>query len=174
MDLFMVSIKTVFFYFFILVIFRLMGKREVGELSIQDLVVSLLITELASISIENYKSSILLTIVPIIILLFFEYTTGYLSLKFNKFRNLIEGKPALIINKGKINYKEMIRQRYNLDDLFLELRNNGIKNLKDVEFAILENNGNLNIFKYNYINENWLENNIDKYLELFTDKIVGI
>ena len=157
MDLFMVSLKTIFFYIFILIIFRLMGKREVGELSIQDLVVSLLITELASISIENYKSSIILTIIPIIILLFFEYTTGFLSLKFNRFRNIIDGKPSLIINRGIINYREMIKQRYTLDDLLLELRNNGIKNLKDVEYAILENNGHLNIFKYSFLdldNEN--------------------
>lgn len=133
-----------------------MGKREVGELSIQDLVVSLLITELASISIENYKSSMLLTIIPIIILLFFEFSIGYLSLKSNSFRNLIEGKPSLIINKGKINYKEMLKQRYTLDDLLLELRNNGIKNLKDVEYAILENNGHLSIFKYSFFD---LDNN---------------
>lgn len=156
MDLFMVSLKTIFFYFLILIIFRLMGKREVGELSIQDLVVSLLITELASISIENYKSSMLLTIIPIIILLFFEFSIGYLSLKSNSFRNLIEGKPSLIINKGKINYKEMLKQRYTLDDLLLELRNNGIKNLKDVEYAILENNGHLSIFKYSFFD---LDNN---------------
>ena len=153
MDLFLVIIKTIFFYFFILIIFRLMGKREVGELSIQDLVVSLLITELASISIENYKDSIILTVIPIIILLFFELSTGYLSLKFNKFRNLINGKPSLIINRGIINYKEMSKQRYSLDDLMIELRSNGIKNLKDVEYAVLENNGHLNIFKYSFLDK---------------------
>jgi len=151
MDLVSVIIRTVFFYIFVFILFRIMGKREVGQLSIQDLVVSLLIAELVAISIENYKDSILLTIIPIIILLFFELLVGYLSLKFNKFRNLVDGKPSLIINKGIINYKEMLKQRYNLDDLLLELRNNGIKNLKDVEYAILENNGKLNIFKYNFL-----------------------
>ena len=151
MDIIMVSIKTIFFYFFILFIFRLMGKREIGELSIQDLVVSLLITEIVSISIENYKSSILLTIIPIFILLFFEIILAQLSLKYNKFRNLLDGKPSLIINRGVINYKEMAKQRYTLDDLMLELRNNEIKNLKDIEYAVLENNGHLNIFKYNFL-----------------------
>ncbi|MBQ6285348.1 MAG: DUF421 domain-containing protein [Bacilli bacterium] len=151
MDLVSVIIRTIFFYIFVFILFRIMGKREVGQLSIQDLVVSLLIAELVAISIENYKDSILLTIIPIIILLFFELLVGYLSLKFNKFRNLVDGKPSLIINKGIINYKEMLKQRYNLDDLLLELRNNGIKNLKDVEYAILENNGKLNIFKYNFL-----------------------
>ncbi len=152
MDLILVIIRTIFFYLFVLIIFRIMGKREVGKLSIQDLVVSLLIAELVAISIENYKDSILLTIIPILILLFFELTAGYLSLKFNKFRNILDGRPSLIINRGIINYKEMIKQRYNLDDLLLELRSNGIKNLKDVEYAVLENNGKLNIFKYNFLN----------------------
>lgn len=147
----MVSFKTIFFYVFVLVIFRIMGKREIGELSIQDLVVSILIAELVAIAIENYNDSIFLTIVPITILLLFELSSGYLSLKFNRFRNLLDGKPSMIINDGKINYKEMKRQRYTLDDLLLELRNNGIKNLKDVEYAVLENNGHLNVFKYNYI-----------------------
>ena len=78
MDLVMVIIRTVFFYVFVLIIFRLMGKREIGELSIQDLVVILLIAELVAISIENYKDSMLLTVIPILILLFFEVTAGYL------------------------------------------------------------------------------------------------
>ena len=151
MDLVMVIIRTVFFYVFVLIIFRLMGKREIGELSIQDLVVSLLIAELVAISIENYKDSMLLTVIPILILLFFEVTAGYLSLRFNKFRNIMDGKPALIINRGIINYKEMMKQRYSLDDLLLELRNNNIKNLKDVEYAVLENSGKLNIFKYSFL-----------------------
>lgn len=151
MDLVMVIIRTVFFYLFVLIIFRLMGKREIGELSIQDLVVSLLIAELVAISIENYKDSMLLTVIPILILLFFEIVAGYLSLRFNKFRNIMDGKPVLIINRGIINYKEMMKQRYSLDDLLLELRNNNIKNLKDVEYAVLENSGKLNVFKYNFL-----------------------
>ncbi len=151
MDLFFVVVRTIFFYLFVIIILRLMGKREIGQLSIQDLVVSLLIAELVAISIENYKDSMLLTIFPILILLFFELLTGFLSLKFNKFRNIMDGKPSLIINRGKINYKEMMKQRYSLDDLMLELRNNNIKNLKDVEYAVLENNGRLNIFKYSFL-----------------------
>ncbi len=153
MDLVIVIIRTIFFYLFVLIIFRIMGKREVGKLSIQDLVVSLLMAELVAISIENYKDSMLFAIIPIIILIFFEISAGYLSLKFNKFRNLIDGKPSLLINKGIINYKEMLKQRYSLDDLLLELRNSGIKNLKDVEYAVLENNGKLNIFKYSFLEQ---------------------
>ena len=148
MDLILVIIRTIFFYLFVLIIFRIMGKREVGKLSIQDLVVSLLIAELVAISIENYKDSILLTIIPILILLFFELTAGYLSLKFNKFRNILDGRPSLIINRGIINYKEMIKQRYNLDDLLVQLRDKGYRSIEEVEYAILEGSGTLSVFPY--------------------------
>ena len=151
MELITVLYRTIFFYIFILIIYRLMGKREIGQLSIQDLVVSLLIAEMVAISIENTKDSLWFTVMPIIVLVILEILAAFASLKFNRFRNLIEGKPVLIINKGVINFKEMVRQRYTLDDLLLELRSNNIKNLQDVEYAVLENNGKLNIFKYNFL-----------------------
>lgn len=149
MDYFIIIIRTFFLYFFVVVIFRIMGKREIGELSVQDFVVSILMAELAAISIENFDEPITYTMIPIIILCFLELFIAFVSLKSNKVKDIIDGKPVLIINKGKICYKEMIKQRYSLDDLLLELRNNSIKNIKDVEYAILENNGNLNIFEYN-------------------------
>lgn len=149
MDYFIIIIRTFFLYFFVVVIFRIMGKREIGELSVQDFVVSILMAELAAISIENFDEPITYTMIPIIILCFLELFIAFISLKSNKVKDIIDGKPVLIINKGKICYKEMLKQRYSLDDLLLELRNNSVKNIKDVEYAILENNGNLNIFEYN-------------------------
>ena len=128
-----------------------MGKREVGQLSVQDLVVSILIAEMVAISIENKNDSLIFTVLPIILLVVLEILANYVSLKSNKIRNIIEGKPSLIINKGVINYKEMVKQRYTLDDLLLSLRSNGIKNLMDVEYAVLENNGKLSVFKYNFL-----------------------
>lgn len=151
MDFLTVIFRTLFFYFFILLIYRIMGKREIGQLSIQDLVVSILIAEMVAISIENKKEPIALTIFPIILLVVLELTMAYLSLKFNKFRSLVEGKPVLIINQGIINFKEMVKQRYTLDDLLLELRTQKIKSIEDVEYAVLENNGRLSIFKYNFL-----------------------
>lgn len=150
-----IIIRTVFFYFFIIFIFRVMGKREIGELSIQDFVVSMLIAEIGALSIEKFNESIFITFVPIVILCLLEVLMGKLFLKTEKIKNIIDGKPVLIINKGKINYKEMKRQRYSLDDLLLELRNREIKNINDVEYAILENNGNLNIFKYEVVKDNY-------------------
>ena len=147
-------VRSIVLFIIILIVMRLMGKREIAKLSLEDLVVSLLMAELLAISIENYNDSILFTVLPILILLFFELLSNYLSLKFNRFRSFIEGKPVLLINRGIINYKEMIKQRYSLDDLLLELRNNNIKDLKDVEYAVLENNGRLNIFKYEFLGFN--------------------
>lgn len=151
MELLIVVLKTIFFYFFILVIYRFMGKREIGQLSIQDLVVSILFAEMVAISIENKTDPLMYTVFPIIMLVILEIVMAYFSLKCNKVRHIIEGKPVLIINKGVINYKEMVRQRYTLDDLLLELRAKNIKNLMDVEYAVLENNGKLSIFKYNFL-----------------------
>ncbi|MBQ7790296.1 MAG: DUF421 domain-containing protein [Bacilli bacterium] len=150
-----IIIRTIFFYFFIILVFRIMGKREIGELSIQDFVVSMLIAEIGAISIEKFNDSIFLTLIPIIILCVLEVFMGKLFLKTNNVKKIIDGKPVLIINKGKINYKEMIKQRYSLDDLLLELRNREIKNINDIEYAILENNGNLNIFKYENLKDNF-------------------
>ncbi len=148
MNLMSVLIRTVFFYFFILFIYRIMGKREIGQLSIEDLAVSILIAEMVAISIENENESLLFTILPILILVVLEILMAYISLKSNKFRHFIAGKPSVIISNGKINFKEMIKQRYSLDDLLIELRIKGIKDILMVEHAILENNGKLSIFKY--------------------------
>lgn len=150
MDILNAVYRTVFFYFFVTLCYRIMGKREVGQLGIIDLIVSILIAELCAISIENIDDSIFMTIVPIVILVIIEVTLAHVSLKSRSFRTFLSGKAALIINKGQINYKEMIKQRYSIDDLLFALRQEGIKNMKEVEYAFLENNGKLSIFKYNF------------------------
>ena len=154
MNILNATFRTIFFYFFIIVVFRLMGKREIGELSLMDLVVSLLIAELVAISIENYDESMLLTIIPIVILLVFEIIFGVLSVKSEKFRTLVDGKPSLIINKGKINKTEMKKQRYSLDDLLLQLREKDVSDIREVDYAILEINGKLSVFKKKDNNRN--------------------
>ena len=126
-----------------------MGKREIGQLGVIDLIVSILIAELVAISIEETENPIYLTIIPIAVLVLLEIVFAYISIKSRKFRNIFDGKPSLIIANGKINYKEMIKQRYSLDDLLISLRMQGIKELDMVEYAFLEPNGQLSIFKYN-------------------------
>ena len=154
MNYFYLFIRTIFLYFFLIIVFRIMGKREIGELSIQDFVVSILMAELDAICIEKFNDPISYTLFPIILLCILELLVGFISLRNNKIRSIVEGKPVLIINKGKICYREMIKQRYTMDDLLLVLRNKEIKNIKDVEYAILENNGNLNIFQYDNLIQN--------------------
>lgn len=140
--------RTLFFYFFIIFVYRLMGKREIGQLGVIDLIVSILIAELVAISIENLDKTLLETVIPITILVILEIILAYLSIKSKKIRTFFAGKPSLVINKGKINYHEMIKQRYSLDDLLLELRQQQIKSINDVEYAVLEANGSLSIFPY--------------------------
>jgi len=141
--------RTVFFYFFVMLGYRLMGKREVGQLGVTDLIISLMLAELCVISIENTEDSIWLTIVPIMILVGIQISLGYISLKSRGWRTFFSGKTSLIINHGVINYKEMIKQRYCIDDLLLALRQQSIKSIEEVEYAFLESNGKLSIFKYN-------------------------
>ena len=143
-----VIIRTIFFYLFIFLIYRIMGKREVGQLSITDLVVSLLIAELTVISIEDYEKSMLYSLIPIIVLVLLQCILSYLSLKKPKFRIFLEGNPSVIIKGGKINYNEMLKQRYNLDDLLVQLRDKGYRSIEEVEYAILESSGTLSVFPY--------------------------
>ena len=149
MELLTITLRTTFFYFFIILAYRIMGKREIGQLGIIDLIVSILIAELVAISIENIDDSIFFTIIPIALLVLLELILAFVSIKSRTFRTLFGGKPSLIIANGNVNYKEMIRQRYSMDDLLLSLRQNEIKSIDEIEYAFLEPNGKLSIFKYN-------------------------
>lgn len=146
MDYIIVLLKTFFFYWIIVISYRFMGKREVGELGIIDLIVSVLIAELAAISIENYKDNIFLTFFPIILLVILQIVLAKVSLKNDKVRTILDGNSSMIIDNGKLNYKEMIKQRYNLEDLLTQLRARNVKCLDEVEYAILETSGKLSVF----------------------------
>ncbi|MBT2574264.1 DUF421 domain-containing protein [Bacillus sp. ISL-51] len=165
-DIFIITIRTIVLYFIILVIFRLMGKREIGELSILDLVVSIMIAEIAVLAIENVKDKLLHTIVPIVILMIIQVSLAYISLKSQKIRQLLDGKPTIIIKQGKIDERAMRSQRYNFDDLLMQLRENNIERISDVSYAVLESSGKLSIVKK--------KNNKHKQLEtpLIVDGII--
>ncbi len=154
MDLVHVLGRTIFFYFFILLSYRIMGKREIAQLSISDLTISILMAELVAISIENREDQMILTIFPILLLVVLEVVLAFLQLRFNSFRNFMDGKPSLIVDKGKLNIKEMVKQRYSVDDLLLALRGNQIKSIDEVDYAILETNGKLSIFKKGLLKQN--------------------
>ena len=141
--------KTFVLYFFVILVYRIMGKKEVGKLSIIDLIVSVLIAELAALSIESKDRSIFMSIVPIMVLVVIQIILGYITLKNSKIRNIIDGTPATIINNGKLNFSVMSKMRYSLDDLISQLREQGIGSIEEVNYAILENNGKLSVFQKN-------------------------
>ncbi len=121
-----------------------------------DLVVSIFIAEMAAISIDDYNKNMLISIIPITILILLQVLSSKISINNKKARNIIDGKPSVIINRGKVNFKEMQKQRYNIDDLLMQLREESIKSIAEVDYAILETSGKLSIFlkeddiKHNY------------------------
>ncbi|MGB3259408.1 DUF421 domain-containing protein [Paenisporosarcina sp.] len=146
-ELIVVAWRTIFLYLLILFIFRIMGKREVGELSLMDLVIFVMIAEVASFAIDNPQRQLFESILPMILLLLIQLGTSYWSLKSKKIRDLIDGDPSVIIRNGEIIESEMRKQRYNLDDLFQQLREQQIGSIQDVSYAFLEPSGNLSVFK---------------------------
>jgi uncharacterized membrane protein YcaP (DUF421 family) len=142
-----ISLRVVVVYLLIVLIFRLMGKREIGELGVIDLVVFIMIADIAVIAIERYNESFFKPILPMGILVLIQIIFSHLSLRSRNFRKLVDGEPSIIIKDGKILEKQMKKQRYNFDDLLMQLRENNIRYISDVEFAILEPTGKLSVIK---------------------------
>ncbi|WP_417629234.1 YetF domain-containing protein [Paenibacillus solisilvae] len=124
---------------------RFMGKREIGKLSVFDMVISVMIAEIAVIVIEDTKRPLMAGLLPMVLLMVIQIGLAYASLKSRKLRLLFDGKPTVIIERGKLNSEAMRKQRYNLDDLMVQLRENQMPTVADVEFAILETSGKLSI-----------------------------
>jgi len=150
--------RTLFIYFFILLVMRIMGKREIAKLSIFDLIVFIIVAEVAAVGIEDVSKPLLQVLIPISIVMLLQMLLSYLTMKKDKLRDLIEGKPSLIIENGKINDREMQRQKYDISDLIMQLHEQNVKNVADVEFAILETSGKLSVFTKN--NNNQLNNQL--------------
>ena len=147
MEILITMFRTFFFYIFIVFVYRIMGKREVGQLGIIDLIISILIAEIVAISLEDLTRSIFHAVIPIILLVILQISSAFLSYKEKKVRDFFDGEPSVLINNGKIRVKEMFKQRYNLDDLLTQLREQGIFSIKDVSYAILETSGRLSVFE---------------------------
>lgn len=146
MEYLTLAIKTLFLYLLVAFIFRILGKREVGQLGTFDLVVFVLIAELIAMGIEH-SNNLIFYLIPITVLVILQILIAKISLKSTKFRNFMDGKPVIIIKNGIVNFKNMVSQRYTLDDLLLQLREKNVKSIDDVSYAILETNGKLSVFK---------------------------
>lgn len=148
MDIYInVLIKTFVLYFFLIFVLRTMGKREIGELSLFDVAVIFIISEILSISISDPNKSILLSIIPIVVIVLLEIIISKICYKNEKIRDIIYGKSEILIINGKIDVNVMKKDRYNLDDLISHLHANNIASPLEVKFAILEANGKLTVFK---------------------------
>lgn len=148
MDIYInVLIKTFILYFFLIFVLRTMGKREIGELSLFDVAVIFIISEILSISISDPNKSILLSIIPIVVIVLLEIIISKICYKNEKIRDIIYGKAEILIINGKIDVNVMKKDRYNLDDLISHLHANNIASPLEVKFAILEANGKLTVFK---------------------------
>ncbi|AZN42261.1 DUF421 domain-containing protein [Paenibacillus albus] len=146
MEFMELTFRTLLIYVVVFLIMRLMGKREIGKLSVFDLVISVMIAEIAVFVIEDTKRPVLDGILPMIVLLVVQVGIALISLKSRKMRMLMDGKPTVLVERGKLNREAMRKQRYNLDDLLLQFRENKT-NIADVEFAILETTGKLSIIQ---------------------------
>lgn len=145
-ELLVISVRTVFLYVLLLVVLRIMGKREVGELGVIDIVVFIIMAEVAAMIVESPDKPIVKGILPILLLLAIQLISSLISLKSKVFRNLVDGDPTLIIKDGHIQESEMRKHRYNLDDLFQQLRENQVGSIHNVTYAYLEPSGNLSVF----------------------------
>ncbi len=132
-------------YLVLLIATRIMGKREIGQLSSIDFVVAIVVAELATLPITDINFPLLQSLIPITLLTALQVITSLLCLKSNTFRQFLYGKPNILISKGEMQIKEMRKARYNIDDLLTQLRQRDVFDISEVEYAVLETSGDLTV-----------------------------
>lgn len=140
-----VFIRALILYLIVVVVMRIMGKRQIGQLQPYELAVAIMISELAAVPMQNTGIPLIDGIIPILTILLAQIIFSFASLKSVKLRALICGKPNVLIENGKINEKNLRKEMYTLNELLEQLRINNVSNIADVEFAILETNGQLSV-----------------------------
>lgn len=140
-----VFIRTLILYVIVVIVMRIMGKRQVGQLQPFELVVAIMISELAAVPMQNTGIPLVNGIIPILTLLVAQISMSFINLKSTKARGIICGKPSILVENGKIVEEKLRTEMYTLNDLLEQLRSKDIPNIADVEFAILETNGQLSV-----------------------------
>jgi uncharacterized membrane protein YcaP (DUF421 family) len=140
-----ILIRTLIIYITLIITMRMMGKRQIGELEITDLVTTLLISEIASLPITNPEIPILHAIIPMIILLVLEILSSVILIRLPILKNLVSARPTVIIHRGNLDQSALRELRMSLDELMSEIRQQGLTDLSQVDCAILEKNGNLTV-----------------------------
>ncbi len=144
-----ILLRTVIIYVLLLIMIRLMGKRQLGELDVGELVITILLSEIATTPITNPEHDMIEAIVPMATLAALEILTSFLVLRAPIFKTVLSSKPAVIIAKGVIDYKTMKKIRISLEELVSQIRQNGIYDICDVDYAILEENGKMSVIPKN-------------------------
>ena len=140
--------RTVILYLLLMVGLRLMGKRQIGELEPSELVLTLIISDLAAVPMQDFGIPLVNGVFPILILLCLSMILSFINLKSVRFRSILCGKPAVIIRDGKLVQQAMNQTRLTIDELYEQLRSQGITDLKSVKYAILETNGKISALPY--------------------------
>lgn len=146
-DIITISIRTTISFIVILLFYRLTGKKELGEISVLDIGITLMIADLTTELIIEPEDKIYIQVLPIAVLITIQYLLSFITMKSKKARDIIDGVPSFIIYEGKCQQKMMKKLGYNLDDLYMQLRDKDITEISDVSYAILESSGNLTVFK---------------------------
>lgn len=141
------TLRTLVLYILIVAGLRLMGKRQLGELQPSELVVTILISNIATLPIEDTSIPLLAGVTPILLLVSFEIFVSYIALKSRAARKLISGNPVPVIKDGKIDQKQLAALRFSIDDLMEELRSSGVFDIREVDYAVVETNGKLSVFQ---------------------------
>lgn len=141
-------LRTIILYALIILGMRLMGKRQIGELEPSELVLTMMISDLASVPMQDFGIPLLAGLIPIFTLLALSMLLSQISLHHLRFRALICGTPTVLISGGKVQQEAMRKNRFTLDELLEELREQGITSIQDVKYAILENSGQLSILPW--------------------------
>ena len=140
--------RTIILYLLLMVGLRLMGKRQIGELEPSELVLTLIISDLAAVPMQDFGIPLVNGVFPIIILLCLSMLLSFVNLKSVRFRSILCGKPAIIIRDGRLVQQAMNKTRLTIDELYEQLRGQGVTDLRTVKYAILETNGKISILLY--------------------------
>lgn len=140
-------IRAIIIYIFIIIAVRLMGKRQVGELKPHELVITILLSAIAVIPLEENSMPLGNCIVPILLFISMEIIMSVISMKSIRFRNLLQGRPIFIIRKGKLDQKKLREMRFTIDDVVDALRQKDIFDLSEVEDAVIETNGSISVLQ---------------------------
>lgn len=137
--------RTLILYFLVLVIMRIMGKRQIGQLQPFEFVVTLMIADLVAVPMQDKDIALINGVIPVLTLLLAQLAISYVSLRSSRLRGIVCGKPCVLVRKGELKEEVMKKNLYNINDLMEQLRAKGYPNLEDVEYAILETNGDLSV-----------------------------